>query len=333
MALLDWPITSGPNGWEGPSVPLRLDVVAGFTPLPSNQSAITLIEAFIAGRIHSLWLGGPTGGGKSVLLDTVTQVFRNNDVPVRHESALSFARLLSSPYDDHANHSVLILDDFQDVRLHPRQAAAITNHLEHRVRRGLPTIVGDTVRRPLPSASLPLMTRWERIWLPVPQGEERERLVQHMAGLMRLHLDPVLVKIIAYRMGGNHRAIAGALQRLAVDSGDWRGRGRTLTACARLMPLISIGTEWDPRDAFAEGVERALSHLGEQERQNWVAWSLLRGARFVECDVAAYLDRDPGEVFLMAQSAVVHLSKRSADKRWTLVKQRVFDLISREIGS
>jgi len=327
MALLDWTPAGVLRDDKSTMTPSALYVNAGFTPLPSNRYAMNLAESFVAGRLSALAVGGPSGCGKSVFLETVAcAVGERLGRDVLFAASTDFARSLQRPGQRIESVPCLILDDYQDTKHALR--ARLNGVIDQRVRRGLPTIVGETRRTPARRAALPFSERWETIWLPAPQGKERETLVRNLANLMRLNLDETLICVLAYRLGGNQRAIMGALQRLALTGNDWRGRGRTLVACGRIMPLLPMTAGWDPRDAFSEAVGELLATASATERQNWIAWSLLRGAHFAECDVAGYLDCDAGEVFLMAQAAILPLSSREIERRWSLVKARVFDLIA-----
>lgn len=300
--------------------PVR-DELRGLTPLPSNSAAIAAAEAFVTGESRFVCLRGPSGWGKSVILGSVAGLMSTEARQVVHESAphWQFDRFSRAP-------DVLILDD---VILHDRMARAqhqLTQALAQRVRRGLPTMISLASGSPLPLAG-----RWRDVTVPRPDRRERIVLTSQLAQIAGLRLHPTLAAMMARYAAPSGLCLHGAMQRLRLVGRDWSHRDAVLRACPLLEPLMPQGMAWDIRDAFAEGVADALRDGKEQQVASYTSHVMLRVAGFREDVVAAYMQRSPGEIYLLSESIRRQSRRAGASTRLALCKDRVFLRIHRHV--
>lgn len=256
---------------------------------------------FSAGLCPFVALVGPTGWGKTHLLDAVAGTLRANDSEVVRVHA-------ASDWLGNANRPetrVLLLDDVTDVLSRPRARQQLRIVLERRARAGKPTMLALTapsITRSIRSA-LPCPREWTLAPIESPTPDERETVVRHVASCTGLKLSETIIRLIAARAAANGRSITGALQRLKLVDRRWVGAHAVLRACGILQPHLSDATGWDLRDHVNDVLGREwASQPHSPTRTNRVGvYLMLHAMGLSEDEVARYYRLQPGEAYAAAQ--------------------------------
>ncbi len=332
-------------GWQAPQ-PFRLSAdeaprlsdalfpvsdvsFASVAPLPSNVEAIEGALQFVAGRCTQVAILGPSGTGKSHLLQAVAAVgARTIGTPLEIVSTEAF--LDSRRGLDVAD--VLVLDDVQVVLGRLRMRQDLRRVLEARGRRGKRTLTAFTVE-PGPMGALglraiqgllPSPRTWTISTMKEPNREERPTLLAHLARAEGLRLSSALSTVLARELGGNGHTLVGAMRRLRLEGADWSTSRRTLRGLGLLDPFFSDNSSWDLRHLILREAERHRIRFAQFSPVELALYTMLHEARLCERTVAQYLGKEPAEVYGLAARFGRALAEEGAGR--TLVNEFV-DLI------
>lgn len=267
--------------------------------LPSNVQALDHALQFAIGRQRFVAIVGPSGWGKSHLLEAVATTMRQKDRSSNVEitSATDWA-LNQSRVDPQA---VLLLDDAQMTMDRSKLRLQLRLGLERRVKANRPTVVCFTA---------PKLTRQIRFFMPrtrswmfgsigAPEVCEREVVVRNMSEAQDLKLSPSLVQLLAKKLNGDGRTLLGALKRLQLQQSTWLSPKMTLQACGVLNPFFADNSSWDLREHILEVAEKSTP--GDRElKQELALYTMLKVALLAESDVARYFEVEPAHVYARA---------------------------------
>jgi len=267
--------------------------------LPSNVQAIEAGLLFATGLHTFVAIVGPSGWGKSHLLDSVSYRLRQdtNSSP----TMLPAIEWLAQTRTD--SHGPLLLDDVQDAVSRTRPRLQLQLALERRVRAGRPTILAFTaasVTRQL-RGFLPSQRDWVISSIVEPQPTERLLVIDQMASLEGLTLSTALTKLLAFRMRGNGRTLAGALKRLRLHGTQWVDVQATLRACGILDPFFADSCDWDLKERIVRTSDEVGSRFSGVSLEDLAVYIMLRQACFPEADVARYFRIEASEVYIRAE--------------------------------
>ncbi len=268
-------------------------------PLPSNVEAIEAGLRFSAGLNTHVALTGPSGWGKTHLLEAIT--YR-----LTHELGTPVERLSASAVVDNPlkgeTPGPIILDDVQEILGRPRPQLALRLNLERRVRAGRATILAFTVPKPNRQLKgfLPNYRDWTVCTMAEPQAAERILLLNHMSAAEGLQLSPSLVKVIAHSMCGNGRTVAGALKRLRLSGSSWLDSRATIRACGLLDPFFADSPDWDLKLKVLKVAENNRSAFPKATVTDLALVVMLHEAGLAEADVARCLGISPADAYLRA---------------------------------
>lgn len=268
-------------------------------PLPSNIEAIEAALRFAAGLNTHVAVAGPSGWGKTHLLEAVThRISCELGTPIERVCA---SDLLSSPSRAEVS-TPLVLDDVQEVLGRNRTQMALRMTLERRVRIGRPTILAFT----LPRASrqmrsfLPNYREWTVTSMCEPQSAERALLLNQMSFAEGLVLSPSLINIIAGSMYGNGRTLAGALKRLRLAGNSWLDAKATLRACGLLDPFFADNPDWDLKYKILKTAEARKVSFPKVCITDLALATMLHEAGLGEVEVARCMGISSGEAYQRA---------------------------------
>jgi chromosomal replication initiation ATPase DnaA len=295
-----------------------------FAVLPSNVQAIDSALLFSTGLHPLVAIVGPSGWGKSHLLEAVATrlAMDGQAVPqvlMATEWALGTVR--SEPSYP------LLLDNAQDALEQSRTRQAMRLGLERRVRAGRPTLLCFTASKPsrLIRGLLPHPRNWSIATIGFPEPMERVLVIEQMSRVEGLHLSQQLIKIIGFRMHGNGRTLTGALKRLKLFGSHWTEPAATLRACGVLNPFLSDSSDWDLGEVMVKGAAKMEpSKLG----QDIALYLMLRQAGLSELDVARYFGIEPREAYTRATNFEKDF-RESAELRSSV--QRVIDRVLQDL--
>ncbi|MFN8221194.1 MAG: hypothetical protein U0S12_13815 [Fimbriimonadales bacterium] len=265
-------------------------------PVPTNIDAIETALLFSSGLLTFGALLGPSGWGKSHLLEAASERLQHESgavVPVTN--ALDWVH----QHAWHDSHGAVILDNVQDVLSRPKVATHLHLLLERRVKSGRPTLIALTapkVTRQL-KLTIPCGRRWTYATLGAPGREEREPIIRHIGFREGLTLSDELVRIMSRRVSGDGRTLVGALKRLKLVQTRWIGPEGVLRGCGVLEPFFGGAAGWDLRDHIMEAAERFPTSINRLQLAGYV---MLRVASLPEANIARYLSVEPAELYCMA---------------------------------
>ncbi|HRF59912.1 MAG TPA: hypothetical protein PLH94_08370 [Fimbriimonadaceae bacterium] len=272
--------------------------------LPTNVKAVEAALLFARGGHPSVALVGPSGWGKSLLLDAATAVLSRTGQAVHVVSVSEFlgaAPRAEAPVP-------LILDNVQDALGHTRPRQALRRVLERRVELGRPVLLAFTGAKVTRSHKLflPSSRSWLIAGIEEPELEERALVVRSIAHKEGLTLAGGLVRVLARFAGSSGHSIVGACHQLKLFQSRWLRGDDVLRALGLLHPFLHHPSGWDVRDHVVDVMNERLVGRDASERRapeqtlDLSAHLMLNRICLSERDVAAYLQLTPGEAYSRA---------------------------------
>lgn len=269
---------------------------ASLASLNSNTEAIEAALLFCAGHHPLAAIVGPSGWGKSHLLQAIS-------------NRLAIDGILAEPMSVHeflansgrADAPALLLDDVQDVLGKPRLRLDLRLALEKRARNDRHTFLAFTAPRVTRQIRgfLPEPRKWAIATMVEPVAEERAQLLAHMAKAEGLSLSPRLVRILAEQMLGNGRTFVGALKRLRMAGPNWMDADQTLRALGILDPFFTDNGSWDLKHKILRVAEGSKAQFTRSIHIDLALYTMLQ-AGLGEADVARAAKLSPAEVYQRA---------------------------------
>jgi chromosomal replication initiation ATPase DnaA len=303
---------------------VRPSELGNFALVPSNVEAVEAAKLFTSGQIPFVALIGPSGWGKSHLIQRTHQALSDAD---RERAVFSSAnQFLNSGVRPEAP-ALLVLDDAQASLERLRTRNELRLALELRLRLKRPTLLAfcaESGHRRIAS-QLPSAHRWAVFSIRTPKVRERILVVKQLAANCDINLSPRLIEILAIAVGGNARSIQGALNRLKLSQSMFLSPTDELFAIGQLQPIL-MQSEGSLTLKVIQSIRSALArHAFEDHSQLemcFAAFLLRSGFRIPECQVA----RDLGISIGMVHA---HLEAM----QFALTDNRVQDLLDSSIQS
>jgi chromosomal replication initiation ATPase DnaA len=296
------PVSFGPTTMarETPRLSEVLFKSKGFdslAPVPSNVEALETALLFSTGLQSFAALVGPSGWGKTHLLEAVAGRLRN-DAGYRRCHVHTASDWVSNPPRTEA-HEPLILDNVQDVLAKARSRVLLRLALERRVKAGRPTILGFTSTRATRSIKtlLPQTREWGIATIGSPAPAERQIVVRKIAESESVAISDELVKLLAVKLKGNGLTLRGAMKRLKLHESSWLGPRGTLRACGVLTPFFSDNSSWDLREHILECAKAYTVSCAGVTASELAVYVMLREALLAEADVARFMDVPQGQAY------------------------------------
>lgn len=267
--------------------------------LPSNIQAVEAGLQFADGQLSHVAIFGPSGWGKSHLLEAIAATMQAVHPGVQTVSALHW--LENRHRWDGA--MPLLLDEVQAAVKKPRARHELKQNISQRVQLGRPTLlsfsagINDRACRDL----LANPRAWSIKEIGEPTVDEREQIVLRVAQSMKLRLHHSIALLIARHLHGNGRSIGGALNRLSLERDRWDRPEDLGPACGILMPYLLGADGWDIRDDVYEMLGEYLSGEGFDTtvlRQEIFCWLMLFVIGISETECAAFLGTTPTQIYL-----------------------------------
>ena len=267
---------------------------ASLAGVPSNVEAVEAALTFAGGSNSFAALVGPTGWGKTHLMEAVAGHMQREEgcvVPIHNAMEWAVSR--------HGAHSrePLLLDNVQDALVRPKVRQGIRSALEKRVRNGLPTMLSFTANRPTrPLKSLlPCCQDWVVANIKAPDPRERMVVISQISTAEGVAISQGLARLLAYKMRGNGRTLVGALKRLRLYGPSWLDSRATLKACGILDPFFIDNSAWD----LKEQIHRISNHsdFRHGRASDMAIFTMLREACLSEIDIAHFLGIEPSGVY------------------------------------
>ncbi len=293
----------------------------------ANDGAVGLAERFSSGLCSFVAVVGPSGWGKSTLLEATAKAIREEKGhPVFTVPATRWVESKGLVGDI----GPVIVDDAQDALKNPRSCHLLRQALaaRHRLRR--PTMLsfavspGHRMRPPVWLAS----QEWSIGVMDEPCGCGRESVVRALAKVEGVVLGDPVVRLVARHLRGNGTSIRGALQRLKLVKHNWDCREDVCRACGVLMPYVTGENGWDPRDEVFEAVSQTLDRRGPEAKMaaaEVCAFILLHEVGLSEREVATFLSVPPAKAFAMASAVAKKMDGPSPSSSVLACKNAVFD--------
>jgi|GEM_PF-5712921 len=273
--------------------------------LPSNARAAETALLFSKGMVSFAALVGPTGCGKTHLLNCVEASL----AAWGHECMLlDDASQLAHDHRRLETIPFLILDNGQDAWSGVRRSHQARMVLHRRMRTGKATLLalGTTHSIRKIRTLLPAGQDWVVSSLTSPRGSERVRVVESMMQAHDLMLAPCLMGFIADHSEGNGHQVDGALNKLKAVGTRWNSPRRIMQACGILDPYWRNTSSYDLRDQVNTNARRLAKARGlDKDEQKLASMLIMRKAFGLgEQDVANYFRRNTGEIYVKCQEAL-----------------------------
>jgi hypothetical protein len=264
--------------------------------VPSNVEAVEASLTFAGGSNPFAALVGPTGWGKTHLMEAVAGLVSREErylVPIHN--TVEWARDQQGAKADRP----LLLDNVQDALVRPKVRQRVRATLEQRVRRCQPTMLSFTANRPTrPMKSLlPYCQDWVVANIKPPSPHERLVVISQISCAQGVSISQGLARLLAYKMKGNGRTLVGALKRLRLYETEWLDSRATLKACGILDPFFVDNSAWDLKELILRISQRGeFRHILSQPI-DMAVFTMLREACLSEADIARFLSLEPSEVY------------------------------------
>lgn len=263
----------------------------------SNAEAIENALLFSSGLQTLAALVGPSGWGKTHILEATAKRLREDSSYPECEVQSATDWVGSHPrYEPHVP---LILDNVQDVMAKARSRFMLRLALERRARSGRPTILAFTSSRTTRAIKslLPQPREWAVTTIAQPSAAERQLVVGKIAETEGVCVSDELIRLLAQKLRGNGLTVRGAMKRLKLHDGDWRGPEGTLRACGVLNPFFSDNSSWDLRDHIMDCARAFPIDCPEVTAQDLAMFVMLRKALLAESDIARFFEVEPAHVY------------------------------------
>lgn len=302
---------------------------ATIAPLPSNVQAIESALLFATGMTPLLALVGPSGWGKSHLLEaSAHRLGMDGGAAPQIWSALEWAN-----FGPRAEcHGPLILDNAQDALDSGRAGTNLRIALERRVKASKPTCLSFTSAKPTRQlrAFLPHSRRWTIAQINAPDPAEKVLVIDQMASAEGLRLSSILVKLIAYRMKGNGRTLSGALKRLRLSGAVWTEGRQILRGCGVLDCFLTDNSGWDLHERILNVARAEEFRDGAFRTSELAAHLMLRVAGLSEDSVAQRLALPHAEVYALSSKFERLLTSAEATRQ---IERRAIERILEGLSS
>ena len=306
----------------------KVSSFSSLAALPSNVEAIEAALRFSAGLNPFVALVGPSGWGKTHLLNAVAQRLAH-DLYVLPEP-ISVSDYLANPSRTEFA-GPLLLDDVQEAMGRGRMKMSLRLNLERRVKCGKPTLLAFTSPKASRAlrAYLPSARDWTVANMGAAEPAERVLLLHQMSAAEGLALSPRLSKVIADHMLGNGRTLAGALKRLRLSGTNWLDSNATLRAFGLLDPFFADNGTWDLKRKVLKVAEVTKTQFPSLSPIDLALYTMLHEAGLNEIDVAQTSGIEPAEVYLRASRFKAQLAESEGTR--TCVRQFI-DLVVDELA-
>lgn len=269
---------------------------ASLAGVPSNVDAVEAALTFAGGVSPFAALVGPTGWGKTHLMEAVAgHVQKEEGCVVPIHNAMEWA---ITPHGVHSREP-LLLDNVQDALVRPKVRQGIRSALEKRVRAGLPTMLSFTANRPTrPLKSLlPSCQDWIVANIKAPDPRERMVVISQISSAEGVAISQGLARLLAYKMRGNGRTLVGALKRIRLYGSTWLDSRATLKACGILDPFFVDNSGWDLKEQIYRISQQGDFKHGRANAADMAIFTMLREACLSEIDIAHFLGIEPSGVY------------------------------------
>lgn len=279
-------------------------VFRSIASLPSNVEAIEASMLFSAGLENLVAIVGPSGWGKTHLLNAAVERMRN-EYGFDGLSVCNAMDWLDSA-SRYPSFLPVVLDNVQACLASTKSRQALRMALERRTRGYRPTLLSFTASsagRAIRCA-LPQVREWSICTIKAPIPAERKAVIEHMCKTEGLSVSHTLVNLAAHKMQGNGRTYLGAVKRLKLQQSRWLTVQETLRGCGILNPFLSDNSSWDLREHIHRIVldRSQITALIPREPIAVSAYLMLREAWLCESEIADYLKVEPKHVYAMALS-------------------------------
>ena len=267
--------------------------------LASNVQAVEAATLFASGRTPFVILVGPSGWGKSHLIDSAASMLHSGDSGCWPQ--VISAKQWIQPAGGVDMLSPWLIDNVQEGIGQHKTRLQMRLALERRVKAGRPTLLAITAQRPTRAlrAFLPSQNNWVIATIEAPTRSERLKLIGKMAAAHGLVLSESLQQILAHHLHGDGRTLVGACTRLRMADGRWMDAMGTLRALGLLSPMFSGNVLWDLRDAIFEVAQGSGKAKGCRDMLMYV---MLKVALLPEANVATFFEVEPSVVYARASA-------------------------------
>lgn len=275
--------------------------------MPSNVEAVEAALTFAGGSNPFAALVGPTGWGKTHLMEAVAgQVSREEGCAIPIHNAVEWAG--SAHGADHDQ--PLLLDNVQDALVRPKVRQSIRAMLDRRVKRGLPTMLSFTANRPTrPLKSLlPSCQDWTVASIKAPDPREKMVVISQISQAEGVAISQGLARLLAYKMRGNGRTLVGALKRLRLYGPVWLDSRATLKACGILDPFFADNSAWDLKEQINRISTSGDFRYSRAGSPDMAIFAMLREACLSEAEIARFHGIGPSEVYQRSAKFEEHAS-------------------------
>jgi chromosomal replication initiator protein len=236
--------------------------MARLLAMPENRAALAALQDVLAGLAdgkadrlpNPLYLFGPSGAGKTHLVEALAAELTKLDIDVCMLSANDFAEINAPAPARQAE--LCVLEDLQ--HLPTRYVDTLIQLMDERLAHGLPTIFtasgGPSVVRHrgarLPHRLANRLAGGLVVALAPMQTPSRRRLLEALAHQARLSVAPEILDWLAQHLIGGGRQLAGALRQL-----------KTLQALHKKpLALADIRAHFRPQ---VEAITPSVQHIAE----------------------------------------------------------------------
>lgn len=294
--------------FPGSQLPEDGQSFASFAVVRTNVQAVETAMLFANGIATNAVIAGPSGWGKSHLIEAGTELLTTQCREVaRVMPAAEWMAGGCKPMSE-----ALVLDHVQDALRGPKAKLMLRMALERRMRSRRRTLLVATVQDDARSlrALLPQSREWCIGLLSEPTIHDRATVLEHVARTLGLRISKRLIGILATVLKGTGRSLVGVSKRLLLESADWTQGEGELRALGLLGPYLTDNPNWDLRDLIHEVcyATESVASPGKNTR-DFAIHVMLRVAQIPESQVAGYFHASPASVYARASRLHKHIAE------------------------
>lgn len=280
---------------------------SSFAVVRSNVQAVETAVLFANGIAGNAIIAGPSGWGKSHLIEAATGLLTVQCGEVAR--VMPAAEWMASGCKPTSE--TLVLDHVQDALRGPKAKLMLRMALERRMRSRRRTLLVATVQDDARSLRvlLPQSRDWSVGLLSEPSASDRATVLDHISRTLGLKISKRLIGILTTVLTGTGRTLVGVSKRLLLESADWTAREGELRALGLLGPYLTDNPNWDLRDLIHEvcSATESVASPGKNTR-DFAIHVMLRVAQIPESQVASYFHTSPASVYARASRLQKHIS-------------------------
>ena len=279
---------------------MALGDLSDYVALPSNLKALESVKDFTESLAPFVVIYGPTGWGKSQLLDhACAQIGVIHHITCVKQETKAYLGLSQKQISS----KWLVLDHAQLAMSANSDKQALRQILEQRVKLSKPTLLAVTQSQSAENLKALFVCReWKFVEIKAAETIEKEVLAREKAEKLNVTVHDNIIRMMAKISNFNGRSLIGAIHRLNITKSDWSEPEDLLLALGVLQPQLIESQFGDLRDRINEALAGPANTIKPEVTTKELMFVFNRVCGLSEHSTASYFSTEPGIVYKSVKS-------------------------------